>query len=242
MQTYVLVHGAWHGAWCWERLAPLLQAQGKKVVMPELPGHGKDNAPIGEQNLETYARAVAKVLDEQEEPVVLAGHSLGGMVISQAAEYRPEKVQKLVYVTAFLPVNGQSCDGLEDGIKPTDWPEMAKTGLVTLSPDGKTTRLSEKFAVAACFNDLSQKEAKKAAAQLGPEALASQYQAAKLSERFDSIPKVFIRCLQDQSFTNDMLIKMKTVSRCEKTYKLNTGHSPFLADPEGLAAILLQIK
>ncbi len=107
MSNYVLIHGAWHGAWCWDKVVPLLEKEGHKVEAPDLPGHGNDKTPIPEISLQAYADRVCEILDAQSEPVILVGHSMGGVVITQAAENRPEKIKKLVYLTAFLLQNGE---------------------------------------------------------------------------------------------------------------------------------------
>src|SRR5688500_1551345 len=108
MTTFVLIHGGWAGGWTWERVAPLLEAAGHRAVAPDLPGHGSDRTPISEITLERYVDRVLEALDAAAEPVVLVGHSSGGVVITQAAERRPEKVRRLVYLCAYLPGDGQS--------------------------------------------------------------------------------------------------------------------------------------
>lgn len=99
--TYVMVHGAWLGSWCFDKVKPLLEKEGHKVIAVDLPGHGYNIAPIEEQNIYTYADYIVEILQAQDEPVVLLGYSMGGMSISQAASIIPEKVKKLVYLTAF---------------------------------------------------------------------------------------------------------------------------------------------
>ena len=107
MSTYVLIHGAYLGAWCWKKIIPLLEKEGHKVVAPDLPGHGENKRPIAEITLQTYTDHLCEILDEQPDPVILVGHSLGGVVITQTAEYRPEKIRKLVYVAGYLLRNGE---------------------------------------------------------------------------------------------------------------------------------------
>jgi len=102
MSTYVLVHGAWHGAWCWFKTAPLLQKLGHKVITPDLPAHGIDKAATASVTLAGYSQRIVDVLDACPEPVILVGHSMGGIAITEAAQARPDKVSRLVYVTAFL--------------------------------------------------------------------------------------------------------------------------------------------
>ena len=78
MSTYVLIHGAFHGGWCWDKVVPLLEAAGHKVVAPDLPSHGRDDTPIAEVTLDTYARRACEVAAAQSEPVIIVGHSMGG--------------------------------------------------------------------------------------------------------------------------------------------------------------------
>jgi pimeloyl-ACP methyl ester carboxylesterase len=108
MATFVLVHGAWHGGWCWRHVAPLLRARGHEVHAPDLPGHGADPAPTATQTLDDYAERIGATVADCRGEVVLVGHSLGGLVISAVAEARPERLHRLVYLTAFLPRDGDS--------------------------------------------------------------------------------------------------------------------------------------
>ena len=108
MARILLIHGAMGGAWCWERVLPGLRAAGHEPVAIDLPGQGADRTPLPEITLAHYADAVSAALSELEGPVLLAGHSMGGMVITQAAARHPEKLAGLVYVAAFLPQPGQS--------------------------------------------------------------------------------------------------------------------------------------
>ena len=102
MSTFVLIHGAWHGGWAWNNVAALLRTEGHTGHTPDLPGHGSDQTAVGEVTLQAYVDRVTAVIDSCPEPVVLAGHSMGGVVISQTAEQRPQRICALVYVCAFL--------------------------------------------------------------------------------------------------------------------------------------------
>ena len=104
--TFVLIHGAWHGGWCWDKVKPILEKNGHTVVAPDLPGHGEDKTPIADVSLAAYTERVCEILDQQSEKVILVGHSLGGLSISQAAELRPENIEILVYLSAFLLKDG----------------------------------------------------------------------------------------------------------------------------------------
>src|SRR5258708_8604302 len=108
LRRIVLVHGAAHGAWCWEQLVPLLASRGYDVEVPDLPGLGDDPSSVKEVTLQSYIDRVVEVVFAQPEPVLLLGHSLGGGPISGAGETMPERIGRLVYLTAFLPKDSES--------------------------------------------------------------------------------------------------------------------------------------
>lgn len=110
MATFVLVHGAWHGGWCWRRVAEPLRREGHTVFTPTLTGVG-DRAHLLAPNIDlvSHIRDVVAVLEAEElEKVVLCGHSYGGMVITGAADTVTSRVDTLVYLDAFLPEPGQA--------------------------------------------------------------------------------------------------------------------------------------
>ena len=90
MSTYVLIHGSWHGAWCWYKVVPRLEQAGHTALAIDLPGHGRDWTPPQDVSMQTYVDSVCGVLDTLPEPAILVGHSRGGIVISQVAESRRE--------------------------------------------------------------------------------------------------------------------------------------------------------
>ncbi|MHB8467660.1 MAG: alpha/beta fold hydrolase, partial [Acidimicrobiales bacterium] len=104
--TAVLVHGAWHGAWCWERVAAALANVGVPTLAVDLPGHGADPGPL--TDLHGDAERVRQVLDAVDGPVVLVGHSYGGVVITEAGDHRG--VSHLVYLCA-LALDGHETAG-----------------------------------------------------------------------------------------------------------------------------------
>ena len=108
MARFVLVHGAFAGGWIWGPLAERLEAAGHQVEAPDLPGAGDDETPFEEVTLDRYAERICEVLDAGPEQSTLVGNSMGGVVMTQAAARRPEKVKRLIYVAAFMPADGQS--------------------------------------------------------------------------------------------------------------------------------------
>ena len=110
MSTYVLVHGAWHGSWCWQRVRKALQQQGHQVFTPTLTGLGERSHLLSQQiNLETHIADVVNLIKWEElSDVILCGHSYGGAVISGTADRIANKISALVYLDAFVLDNGQT--------------------------------------------------------------------------------------------------------------------------------------
>ena len=108
MARFVLVHGAFCGAWIWGPLMERLQMAGHSVEAFDLPGLGNDNTPVGEVTLDACAARLCAVLADHSEPAIVVGHSMGGIIATQGAAHCPRRIAALVYVTAFLPKDGQS--------------------------------------------------------------------------------------------------------------------------------------
>src|SRR5947209_17490274 len=110
MASFVLVHGAWHGSWCWKRVRKALQAAGHEVFTPTLTGLGERSHLLSRDvNLETHIQDVVNLIKWEElTDIVLCGHSYGGCVISGVADRIPARIRALVYVDAFVLENGEN--------------------------------------------------------------------------------------------------------------------------------------
>ncbi len=127
MATFVLVHGAWHGSWCWQRVRAALQQLGHEVFTPTLTGVGERSHLLAESvDLQTHVLDVVNLIQWEElKDVILCGHSYGGMVVTSVADRIPQRIRSLVLLDAFVPQHGQSlldfapiaADQLVDGWK-----------------------------------------------------------------------------------------------------------------------------
>ncbi|MFI6165955.1 alpha/beta fold hydrolase [Nocardia sp. NPDC051052] len=110
MSTFVLVHGAWHSGRCWERVTPLLESDGHRVLAPSLTGYGdKAHLLSPEVGLETHVDDIVTLIEEQDlTEVVLVGHSYAGLVISSVANQIPDRIGHLVYLDAMVPEDGET--------------------------------------------------------------------------------------------------------------------------------------
>ena len=237
MSNYVLIHGAWHGGWCWKNVVPLIEKEGHKVVAPDLPGHGNDKRPITEITLQAYTDRVCQILDEQSEPVILVGHSMGGVVITQTAEYRPEKIKKLVYLTGFLLQNGEF---LLQHAEP-DTEALVPPNLI-FSEDQSYATVKEEALKEVFYADCSDEDVEFAKSQLVPQAAAPfATPVSTTEENFGRVPRVYISCLRDKAISPSIQEKLYKALPCEKVISLDTSHSPFFSAPEELANHLLSI-
>jgi len=228
MSSYVLVHGAAHGAWCWKKVAPILQRNGHTVVTPDLPGHGSDRTPIQDISLKAYTDRICEVIDAQEENVILVGHSMAGIVITQVAEYRPDKIRMLVYLTALLPTDGNSMFQTTEEIRNPSARIMAED---QLSYVYREELLKDLF-----YGDCSEEDIAFAKAHLVPQATRPTQEPVHISEsRYGRVRRVYIECLQDGIIPPAFQKKMYTTVPCEQVISMNTSHSPFFSAPDELA-------
>jgi len=222
MSTYVLVHGAWHGSWCWDKVAPLLEAKGHKVIAPDLPGHGADKTPISEITLDSYAARVCEVLDAQPEPVILVGHSMGGGVITQTADHRPGRIKTLVYLCGFLPRNGESIRSLAK-----QDPDSVSGRNRVIDEDGGFSTVKEEALREAFYADCPDEDVERATSLRVPEALApSQTPVKTTEENFGRVHRIYIQCLRDRSISPALQKRMCEALPCEKVLDLETAR-PF---------------
>jgi pimeloyl-ACP methyl ester carboxylesterase len=232
--SVVLVHGAWHGAWCFDRVVELLADARIDAIAVDLPGHGADPGPLSD--LHGDAARVCEVLDQLDGECVLLGHSYGGAVITEAGVH--PAVRHLVYLCAFAIDANESCMtaaidlaamldlSLGEGTNLADAMVVNDDGTTTVDPDG---------AVASFFNDCDDASAAAAVARLGLQAtvtLADTPTAVAWRER----PSTYVVCTEDRAVPPALQRAM--ARRCTETVDLPAGHSPFLSAPDLVADLL----
>ncbi|BCW88759.1 Pyrethroid hydrolase [Alphaproteobacteria bacterium SO-S41] len=234
MTHILLVHGAWHGAWCWYKTIPALQALGLTPHTIDLPGHGL--ATGGTQTLAAYAEAVAAKLQTLPEPAVLLGHSMGGQVISAAAELAPERIKTLVYLCAFLPRTGESIFANAAGDSAT----LLGQYMVPLE-DGRVV-IKDEGLKPAFYADCLEEDVALARLLLVPQSAEPFQAAATLShDRFGSVRRSYIICKQDKAIGAATQRGMIARSPVSDTVELDTSHSPFFSAPDKLAAAIKDV-
>lgn len=236
--TYVLLHGAWHANWCWNKIILLLQMTGHRVIAPDLPGHGFDQTPFSDITLGLYVSCLKDIVFALPQPVTLVAHSMAGIIASQFAELFPESIQEIVYISAFIPGHETSfLDSLKD-CKRTRLKLETRINLQDQALDLKKTECTRKM----LFNNCSAEDALDALGRLQAEPYQPLCEPVYLSkERFGRIKKRYIVCLKDLALTVKDQYLMLQRSGCEAT-ELDTDHSPFISAPQALIECLIKSK
>ena len=245
-KTYILVHGAGHGAWCWKKVVPLLEVKGFKVVTLDLPDVGDDTAKLKNITLDDDAKKVADAANAVEGKVILVGHSSGGVVISQSAEFLgPEKVDQLVYLDAFLPQNGESVFSLfgkiqeKNKVSSSSKAEASGRERFIFSEDKKSVRWNPELVVQLFYHDCSTEDIAFAKSHILWQSYAPLITPVHVTDsRYGIIKKYYILCTQAKDFDKSSMVSNV---HCEKVYELPSSHSPFFSMPEKLVDILIEI-
>jgi pimeloyl-ACP methyl ester carboxylesterase len=217
VSVFALVHGAWHGGWCWERLAPELERAGHDVVAPDLP------CADPSAGLHAYVQTVARAIDGAGDDVVLVGHSLAGLVIPLVAAARP--VARLVLLAALLPEPGRS---LADQLR-------ADKGILLAAPD-RRDRWTEAAATAAFYTECEPDTARQAFARLRPQAAAPQVEPSPLTA-WPDVEAEYVVCTRDRMVSPEYG-RRAAAERGIPVRELASDHSPMLSHPQALAAVL----
>lgn len=237
MSAFVLVHGAWHGSWCWERVVPLLEAQGHTVFAPDLPGHGAHAADIRTISLDSYSVWVADIISQSPEPVVLVGHSMAGMVISQVAERYPQSIAHLVFVSAFVPQNGDTLleMAMRDGAS-------LPTSVMQFRDELGHIELDIAPAADFFYSHTGADERAYAFERLCHQPMQPFVDPVMLSApRFGGVPKSYILCENDKVICPDWQLKMADSGQMPVASRLPSDHSPFFCAPDLLCAELIKL-
>lgn len=240
--TYVLVHPAWHGGWCWKKVTPLLRARGHDVYAPTLTGLG-ERSHLGhpELGLETHIQDIVNVLKYEDlSRVILVGHSSSGSVITGVADQVPQKIAHLVYLDAFVPTDGQAMmdvippdrrQGMEQRVRA----EGRGWLLPSLAPAPWDQFLREAWRIT------DEADRQWMLARLGPTPFKVFKDPVRRSNpAAEQLQRTFIRCLQ---WPNPMFDRYAETARQTAGWRyreLATSHEPFVTHPQELATLLLE--
>jgi pimeloyl-ACP methyl ester carboxylesterase len=235
MARIVLVHGAFGRAACWDRVAPGLREAGHDVEAIDLPGQGEDDTPVAEVTLDRYAERVSETLADGP-PAVLVGHSMGGMVVTQAAAKTPEHVDRLVYVAAFLPADGESLIDLTQ--RPEGVGDAVQSGLV-VEGDPPVATMPPEAAREGLMHCCDDEQAEWAQALRGSQPVAPFTHGVRLGgDAFAALPRAYVMCLQDRAIRPPLQRLMLERAGCDPVIEIDTDHCVWASRPEELVAAL----
>jgi pimeloyl-ACP methyl ester carboxylesterase len=237
MKTFILIHGSWHGAWNWHKVVPLLEKQGHKVIAIDLPAMGRDKTPVSTVTMPLVIEKIKQLMDSLDGEIILVGHSKNGIVISQIAEQRPEKIEKLIYLAAYLVPNGKtqrdySIQDTEGVLKP----------YVTFHKELNASTLEHAIYKEGLYHDCEDSITELAKVLLSHEPVVTGMTPLQLTEEnYGRVPRFYIECTEDRAVTPFIQRKMYTETPCQKVYSMATSHSPFFSKPQELTDIFCEI-
>jgi pimeloyl-ACP methyl ester carboxylesterase len=229
--TFVLVHGAWHGGWTWQRMTPMLRAAGRTVHTPTLTGLG-ERAHLGSRHtsLNTHIIDIVSMMQMEDlKDVVLVGHSYAGFVVTGVADRSPSRVRTLVYLDAFVPEDGKS---LNDFIPPDRRPAFEKAGA--------DKGFHDPFPLAP-FGVTKPEDVAWAQPRLRPQPYLTFAQPLKLRGGAPRIPRVFIRCMAPAYPNFEPFAQRLRNDPNWKYLEVAGGHDAMISNPRGLADALLSL-
>jgi pimeloyl-ACP methyl ester carboxylesterase len=236
MARFVLVHGAFAGAWIWGPLAKDLRAGGHTVEAFDLPGLGDDNTPAADVTLDMCARRLVDVLVSRPEPAIVAGNSMGGVIATQGAALAPDRVAALVYIAAFIPADGQSLLDLTH--LPEGATDQVQANIVLTPPVGTMPDDASKIAL---YGECSDDDAAWAVSKQRPQPLAPFATPVAIpAGSLDGIPRFYVLCARDRAIPPALQRRMIGERGCDKVVELDTDHTPQLSMRRELAAAMEQ--
>jgi pimeloyl-ACP methyl ester carboxylesterase len=236
MPTAVLVHGTWHGGWCWNRVRDLLAAQGWTVFTPTLTGLAdRSHLATRDVDLETHVQDVAGVLDYEDlTDVVLLGHSGGGMIVNGVADRMPQRIGHLIYLDALVPSDGQT---VFDVIGGDDVPALIRA-LAAEKGDGWLIP-AEVFS-AQDFGVTNPADAAWLESRFTPHPLRVFETPAKVTGRVAEVPRTtYVNC---EGFPLDFgprIAAQFTASGTADTQHWPTGHNVFVTEPKRVVELII---
>ncbi|MGA8615741.1 MAG: alpha/beta hydrolase family protein [Xanthobacteraceae bacterium] len=231
-KTFVLVHGAWHGGWCWRRVANLLERQGHSVFTPTLTGLGERSHLLhSDTNLDVHIADIVNVVKWGNlDGIVLVAHSYGGIPVSGAIEQILDRIVSVVFLDAFLPVDGQrSLDVASDFAQKAIREALAKGEISLPAPPAARFFVNER--------DRAWVDSK-----LTPQPIGVQVQPVRLTGARERVgKKTYIRAPQYPQPAFDKYHAAKKADPSWQTYEVACGHDVMVDMPERLAEILLEV-
>jgi pimeloyl-ACP methyl ester carboxylesterase len=234
MAAFVLIHGAWHGGWCWQRVAPRLRAAGHEVYTPTLTGLG-ERAHLASPaiDLETHVTDVLAVLSYEDlHDAILVGHSYGGAVATIVTDRVPDRIARLVYLDAPIPTAGQC---LLDVLNPA----QAAAFRASAARDGDGWRFAPNAPAALGLDDPA--DVAWAGPRLTPQPLATFTQPVRLTGAGSGVPRAYVFCAPARPGSRLPEFAAQALAAGWRYQEITTGHDAMISEPAETATALLAL-
>jgi pimeloyl-ACP methyl ester carboxylesterase len=236
MARFVLVHGAFCGAWIWGPVIERLRTKDHSVEAFDLPGLGEDHTPVSEITLDACAGRLCEVLSSHPEPAIVVGHSMGGIIATHGAARYPERIAALLYVTAFLPKDGQSLLDLTKLPEGTGDQVQANIVIEGEPPVAVMPAAASRHALYDCC---AEHVAAWATQQHRPQPVAPFATPVSIPPgTLDNISRYYVLCTKDRAISPALQRRMIAESPCVEVAELSTDHTPQLSMTNELADVL----
>ncbi len=237
MTHYLLIHGSWHGAWCWYKIAPRLRANGHQVSVPDLPGRmSRPKRPIL-VGLTDMEKSVAPLLENFEKTTIVV-HSRYGILASRLAESYPDKIERVIYLASYMiPPDTRAGDFFRKDS------ESALTPFVKISKTGLWDRLDPKIYRDGLYHDCDEEDNMLGHLLLGKEPLRPALTKLCLSaDRYGQVKKAYIRLTEDRAVSPSLQDHFLNQSPVDRVESLTASHSAYFSQPDKLTELILKLS
>jgi len=237
-KTFLLIHGAWEGAWAWKETTAFLEVAGNKVISIDLPGHGTDKTPISEIDLDLYANRVKTELDKFSDPVVLVAHSFAGYVISKVAEEVPRKIEKLIFIASAVPYDDKPAVKVFEEDEGSEF--LAN---LIFSDDQSSATMNRETIKNIVFGGATDVQIDEVIPQLVEQATKPFFESVATTEQnFGSVRKAYIETKHDRVLSLNAQRMLQKEAGITESVLLDTGHVPLVTTPKELANALMLVS
>jgi pimeloyl-ACP methyl ester carboxylesterase len=235
MSSFLFLHGSWHGAWCWHKIVPRIQAAGHRAVAIDLPGRGRSPATPGFVSLDRMVAAAEAALAPGE-PTVVVVHSRNGIVASALAERAPDRIARTIYLASFmLPSGRRVLDYLPD--RDSLMPRNVRIDRWRL-----TDWLDPAVYREALYADCSDDDLALCRNLLVPEPVRPALTRLKLTaQRYGRVPRAYIRLTQDRAVSLALQDRLLAETPVDRVESLAASHSAYFSQPDALSQSILKL-
>lgn len=236
MKRFLLIHGSWHGAWCWHKVAPRLKAKGHIVSVPDLPGRIQNPAKPIFVSLKRMVKSMSGLLPEGQRTTIVV-HSRYGILASTLAEAFPERIDRVVYLASYMLPSGKRA------AEYFRWDEGSYLAPhVNISKVGMWDELHPDIYREGLYHDCNDDDNMLGTLLLGKEPLRPALAKLELTDdRFGQVPRAYIRLTEDRAVTPALQDRVLNETSVERVESISASHSAYFSKPDELTRTILNL-